>query len=392
MKRSLWGLFVLLLMLYAAPALSQEAKDITPSCALTPSVNRRHIRLMHDGKFTTSWGTAKTLEAELAIMLPEESGAYGIYICWGNMPDAWTLEAEDGAWDKVHTDTREGFAHAYIPLNGQKQLRLIMENREERSISIHELYVFSNGEIPDWVQRWQPTVEKADLMVLVAHPDDEHLYMGGTLPYYAGQLQKNVLVAYMTCANVRRRSELLNGLWTVGLTHYPVIGNFPDRRHDSLEEMYALWGREKTQRFVVDLYRKYQPQVVVSHDIRGEYGHGAHRLCAAVSQFALEASSDPAQYPESATLYGVWDVPKLYLHLYRENSIKMDWRKPLSAFQGKTAFDMASLGYAQHVTQQEYAFRVKDSGAYNCAKFGLVRSLVGPDEAGNDFFEHISAK
>ena len=34
------------------------------------------------------------------------------------------------------------------------------------------------------------------------------------------------VVAYMTYANVARKSELLNGLWHMGLRTYPVIGNF----------------------------------------------------------------------------------------------------------------------------------------------------------------------
>ena len=41
---------------------------------------------------------------------------------------------------------------------------------------IRFFFVFGEGELPDWVQRWEPTVEKADLLVLATHPDDELIF------------------------------------------------------------------------------------------------------------------------------------------------------------------------------------------------------------------------
>lgn len=57
--------------------------------------------------------------------------------------------------------------------------------------TIGELYVYGAGEVPSEVQRWGMPSGKMDMMLIVAHPDDELLWFGGTIPYYAGQLNKN---------------------------------------------------------------------------------------------------------------------------------------------------------------------------------------------------------
>ena len=55
----------------------------------------------------------------------------------------------------------------------------------------------------------------------------------------------NVVVAYMSYSNTTRRSELLNGLWHMGLRQYPVIGDFGDVYMRSLDDAYAHWTKKK---------------------------------------------------------------------------------------------------------------------------------------------------
>ena len=69
----------------------------------------------------------------------------------------------------------------------------------------------------------------------------------------------------------------------------------------------------------------------------------------------------------------------------------MDWNQPLARFGGKTALEMAKLGFAEHRSQQTY-FKVEDFGPYDCRQFGLYRSTVGPDLQGGDFFENLAAQ
>ena len=68
----------------------------------------------------------------------------------------------------------------------------------------------------------------------------------------------------------------------------------------------------------------------------------------------------------------------------------MDWRVPLEAFGGKTAFDMAEAAFQCHVSQLDTEYKVEDFGPYDNAKFGLAFSTVGEDESKNDFFENMA--
>ena len=239
------------------------------------------------------------------------------------------------------------------------------------------------------MQRWEPQLERADLLVLVAHPDDELLWMGGAIPYYTIEREMDVAVAYMTCASALRRSEMLNGLWTAGIRHYPYIGGFKDKRMPDMNASYRLWGgKEKVEEYVVSLYRRLRPQVVLSHDLRGEYGHPAHIMTARAAKAALDSAADSGRFAQGASQYGAWDVPKLYLHLYTENTIYMDWQRPLASLDGATSLDASRAAFDRHRSQRA-KFSVEVEGRHSAARFGLVRSLVGDDEYKNDFFENI---
>lgn len=108
-----------------------------------------------------------------------------------------------------------------VALNGKNHFRLVGISEKKSYLKLNEVFVFSDGDCLDWVQQWEPTPKKADLLLLVAHPDDELIFFGGTIPTYAVEKNMNVVVAYMSYSNTTRRSELLNGLWHMGLRQYP---------------------------------------------------------------------------------------------------------------------------------------------------------------------------
>lgn len=155
------------------------------------------------------------------------------------------------------------YIHALVELNGQNRFRIVENSGITTRLKLNEVFVFGAGDLPDWVQRWEPTVEKADLLVLATHPDDELIFFGGTIPTYAVEQKKNVVVAYMSYATAARRSELLNGLWHMGVRNYPVIGTFGDSYSTHMDDMYARWGKEKVRRYVMGLIRQYKPDVML---------------------------------------------------------------------------------------------------------------------------------
>ena len=62
----------------------------------------------------------------------------------------------------------------------------------------------------------------------------------------------------------------------------------------------------------------------------------------------------------------------------------------LSAFGGRSAFEVADEAWRCHLSQQESKYMVYMSDSpYDSQVFGLYRTLVGPDKAHDDFFENL---
>ena len=412
MKKTLFFLLLTALMLLTAlPALAEDAADITEQCTFKYTYTKYKITRLYDRKYNTVYESDKVRAPYMQVTAPKGQKLYGLYVCFASEKiQPWAVQVQKGGeWVTVR-EGGEPYAHIYVALDGVDTARITLTSEKAVSLVISELFAFGPGDVPAYVQQWQPAPEKADLLVLAGHPDDEILFFGGAIPYYAAERGMNVVVAYMTCNYMDRRSELLNGLWEMGLRTYPDIGTLTDRWSKTLKTGYEKWsnsekneaeGRKNADRRIVELYRRYQPEVVLTHDENGEYGHGAHRACADAAVRCAGTAADPAQYADSAQAYGPWQVKKVYLHLYGENAIEMDWDQPLSAFGGRTAFEVAQDGYAWHVSQHDKGqddpdtgkfelFRVEPRDSkYSCYRFGLAYTVVGPDAEKNDFFENI---
>jgi len=312
----------------------------------------------------------------------------GVYIKWYALPVSAILVQVDAQGAELNRETLvQPLYNAFYAL--LPETRGFKLYSEDETLLLSELTFFTAGELPEGVLNWQPPLDKADLLVVSAHCDDELLYFGGTIPTYAGQRGLAVQVAYMANGERIRVDEALSGLWHLGVRNAPVFLPFRDAYTECLGDGLKRWGEENTVSALVELIRRFQPEVIVSHDINGEYGHGAHRATAYCLLKAVPLATDATLYPDSATTYGTWQTQKLYLHLYAEQSRTMNWRVPLSAFNGKTALELANEAYDMHVSQQGYHQTVYDEGDYNSAVFGLAYSAVGTDEAKDDFFEHI---
>ena len=372
---------------YAQPA--QTAVNITTACQFNASSNIKTFKYAHDGRGTTAWKSSTAKKQYFEVSADEAIQCLSIQ--WKAAPTEWRLyvQDEDGAWQQSFIGFQRDFLHDYVPVFGNHSKVRIEATVYDVPLSIYEIAVYGKGKLPASVQDWGKASQGIDLMVISCHPDDEALYMGGTLPYYAGQRKLNTVVVYMTYSNRNRQTEALNCLWTMGVKNYPVFGDFKDRLTKTLPQAKAAWGEEKTIEFIVSKIRQYRPKVIVTHDLNGEYGHGMHKLTAYATLKAIERSAIASRYPQSAAKFGTWQVLKCYLHIYPANKLTMNWNIPLPAFGGKTALDMAKAGYEQHVSQHIYAFKVTDKGRLSCAQFGLAFSAVGLDKVKKDFFENI---
>ena len=381
---------LLVLSMLTLPAFAEEteAADLTPA-----TVAAR----LHDN-------SAATYATLSEIALSADADIKSVYIVFRSTPIGFTVScgSETARFEG-------GYLQYFADLKGKfsaetKNIKITLDE----SVSVCDIYAFGEGTLPDFVHNWQAPHEKADLLLFTSHADDEQLFFAGVLPYYAGELGLRVQVAYFTdhINEPGRRHELLNGLWTVGVRNYPEISDFPDQYSETYDgALYNLKAHGFTEDDVLAyqtmLLRRFKPLVAVGHDLEGEYGHGQHKLNSGTLTKAVELATDAANYPDSATQYGTWDTPKLYLHLYGENQIIMDWDTPLEAFGGKTAFQVTQDGFQCHKSQHFTWFNTWLNGSgtitkasqitqHSPQKYGLYRTIVGEDVAKNDFFENIT--
>ena len=341
-----------------------------------------------------------------SVKITSDEGISFMYIIFDRIYGEWTLS--DGMAEVVcgqnfflheYVDVAELFG--YLPMS----LTLTFSGHD---CQLSELHIFGECEVPAWVQRWEPPCEEADLLLVSTHIDDEQLFFAGILPYYAGEQGLAVQVAYFTNPFTYhdRPHEQLNGLWTVGVRNYPVSGEFIDAYSETAKDAYAHqkkygFEREDMVRFQVETIRRFRPHVIVGHDIDGEYGHGQHIINSETLMEAVELAADALYDTGAFSEYGVWDTPKTYIHLWKENPIVMDWDAPLEAFDGKTAFQVSQEGFLCHKSQQWTWFRrwmlgkngeitkAAEIKKYSPCFYGLYRTNVGLDDIGGDMFENI---
>jgi mycothiol conjugate amidase Mca len=171
--------------------------------------------------------------------------------------------------------------------------------------------------------------EPLTLMTVHAHPDDESIGTGGVLAMYADQGVRTVLV---TCTggevgeiadpsavapeqlgDVRER-ELRHACEILHVTHLELLGyrdsgmaGTEDNAHPRAFAQADL--TEATGRLVA-LVRRYRPQVLVTYDENGFYGHPDHINANRITVRAFAAAGDPSAYPDQGL--EAWAPRKLY--------------------------------------------------------------------------------
>ncbi len=157
------------------------------------------------------------------------------------------------------------------------------------------------------------------LMAVHAHPDDEAIGTGGILAHYSAEGVRTVLV---TCTigelgdapgGVKpgepghdesvvvplRRRELEASCEVLGVSHLELLGY-----HDSGMEGWpqndasdSFWRTpvEDAARRLAALMRTFEPQVVVTYDENGFYGHPDHIQANRVTRAAIEQCGVPAK-------------------------------------------------------------------------------------------------
>lgn len=277
-----------------------------------------------------------------------------------------------------------------IPLDADCRSVTVKNNGRCR---LNALKIFSAGDtLPRSAMYWteENDTSPVDIMLFSAHIDDEILMMGGVFPINTA-LGRDCLLVYMKGNDEIRTLEGLLSTWESGVTRRPIYCQFTSEAMQlSLDNNGAPGMVGDTLEKTVALIRRYKPLVIVTHDLDGEYGHEAHLKTNKTVLRAAELAADPSRYPDSAEQYGVWQVQKIYVHLYKERPLTLDIDAPIESFGGRTANEVARDAFAYHKSQHYHWNYDKTSKQYPIGQYGLYFSSMGDDSGINDMMEHTA--
>jgi len=177
------------------------------------------------------------------------------------------------------------------------------------------------------------------LLIALAHPDDESFGMAGLIARYVaegaevylicstngdvGTVEPHFMDGFNTVAE-RRLAELGCAAQTLGLTRVFTLGyrdsgmaGTPDNLHPESLHSAPL---DKVTEEIVHIIREVRPQVVITFDPFGGYGHPDHIKMYQATTAAFEAASDPARYPNGREPYR---PQKLYYHTFPRGFLKL---------------------------------------------------------------------
>jgi LmbE family N-acetylglucosaminyl deacetylase len=244
-----------------------------------------------------------------------------------------------------------------------------------------------------------PQPDKAALMVVLAHPDDE-AYFPGLIPYACVVRHLPVVVVVMTSGEAGlnppgdrtlREEEMRRACRAYGLPNEPIFARFPDGAYlGTLEDNWKLWGGEnRAAEWLAQLIRRHRPDVIVTHALDGEYGHPNHVGTALSVTKACAWAADAAACPVPSGGPAVWAPKKLYVHRWATRPLELRQDVPLPGQRGLTCLQLGNEGGRKHVSQGYATKDFAELDGPGITRFGLYSTSVGPDERGGDLFEHV---
>jgi LmbE family N-acetylglucosaminyl deacetylase len=261
------------------------------------------------------------------------------------------------------------------------------------------LVLTANGRGTEPAAAPAPQPEKAALMVVLAHPDDE-AYFPGLIPYLCLVRRLPVVVVVMTSGEAGlnppgdrslREEEMRRACRIYGLPSDPLFARFADGAYlGTLEDNWKLWGGEdKAAEYLVQQIRRYRPDVVVTHALDGEYGHPNHvgTALSVTKAVAWAAAADARPVPSGGP--PPWPVQKLYVHRWATRPMEHRWNIPILGMNGRTCQQLGVEGGQQHVSQGYAGKDFSELDGPMLTRFGLYATRVGADKTGGDFFENV---
>jgi mycothiol S-conjugate amidase len=190
--------------------------------------------------------------------------------------------------------------------------------------------------------RWQQQADRRILFVY-AHPDDESFGNAGTILHYSmqgvavhyacatrgevGTIDPQLLKGFRDAAELRtgeqlRAAEALDLAAVHFLNHRDSgMQGTPENQHP---QALVQQPREQVAAQIVALIRTLRPQVVVTFNPYGGYGHPDHIACHHATLLAFDAAADPSAYPDQiAQGLQPWRATRLYFSTFPPGFLKL---------------------------------------------------------------------
>ncbi|MGC8782446.1 MAG: PIG-L family deacetylase [Anaerolineae bacterium] len=166
------------------------------------------------------------------------------------------------------------------------------------------------------------------LLAIFAHPDDEAFGTGGTIARYAAQGVHVTLVcatrgevgeiadpglATPETLGAVREDELRCAARTMGIAEVIFLGYRDSGMAGSADNAdpraYINAADEEVVGRLVEIIRRVRPQVVVTFEPNGGYGHPDHIAAHRHATAAFHAAADPARFPAAGP---IWQADRLF--------------------------------------------------------------------------------
>ena len=253
------------------------------------------------------------------------------------------------------------------------------------------------------------------LLLVHAHPDDETINNGATMARY---VEEGRGVTLVTCTagemgevlvpdlahlaadqedglGPHRRGELDNAMRTLGVTDYRFLGGFGAFRDSGMkwhEDGHAIaadethenafWHADLTVAadHLVEIIREVRPQVLVTYDQFGGYGHPDHIQAHRVAMYAAMLAGVPSYRKD---LGEPWEIAKIYWTAMSESRMRASLRRLRDAGDTETFAGMEPDGdLPPFITPDELISARVDGLAFAKRKLEALaehRTQVEPD-------------
>ncbi len=252
-----------------------------------------------------------------------------------------------------------------------------------------------------------------------AHPDDESINNGATMAKY---VDEGIGVTLVTCTAGemgevlvpelehlahdqddalagQRKIELANAMAALGVTDYRFLGGFGTYRDSGMKwhedghavaaddvHENAFWHADLTEAadHLVAIIREVRPQVLVTYDEFGNYGHPDHIQAHRVATYAAALAAVPSYRTDLGEAH---DIAKVYWVAMSESWMREGLRRLRDAGDTTTFEGMDPEGQLPpFVTSDENLGCVVDGLAYNDKKMAALAAHATQITTDGPFF------